>query len=390
MEFFTRTNIDFMGQRRLWAMLSAALVIGAAVAVFVHGKLNVGIDFTGGTQLTVRFAEAVQLEEMRAELASAGFPAAQLQRFGDADHHEVLIRVPLGSEAEGVGAQVVDALSARYGGSQGFDLNRRGSAALASLLMEADPLQLGALDELAAREQYDQVATSILERRRDEGILSSYDQLATVDGVTPEILQVLRSGTTLGPFSLLGEETVGPQVGSELRTKGVYAVVFSLLGMLAYIWFRFELRFGIGALIALVHDVLITLGLFAVLDYEFNLTTIAAFLTLVGYSVNDTVVVFDRVRENMRLRPRDDFELTLNRSVNQTLSRTILTSGTTLLAVAALYFLGGDVLRGFAFVLMIGVIVGTYSSIFVASPIALIWDRFTGGRQAAAPARATS
>jgi preprotein translocase subunit SecF len=151
--------------------------------------------------------------------------------------------------------------------------------------------------------------------------------------------------------------------------------------MLCYITFRFELRYGIGALVAVTHDVLVVLGLFAWAGFEFNLTTIAGFLTLVGYSVNDTVVVFDRVRENLRRSRRDSFVTTINKSLNQTLSRTVLTSGTTLLTVGSLLFFGGDVLRGAAFILTVGVIVGTYSSIYVASPFALLWERLTVRRR---------
>jgi preprotein translocase subunit SecF len=390
MEFFTHANFDFMGRRRLFATISVIAIVVSAFAVFVHGKLNVGIEFAGGSQLTLRFRDAIDLEGLRKTLAARGVGDAQLQRFGEAENHEVMIRVPAAADAAQTGgARVVEALAAEYGTGTGFDLNRRGADALSALLFEADPLSLRSLDEIAARQQYDDVAAAVLERRKEVGILSSYEQLGGIAAVGPEVLEVLQAKTTLGAFSILGEESVGPQVGSELRQKGIYAVLFSLLGMLAYIWFRFELRFGVGALVALLHDVLITLGLFAALDYEFNLTTVAAFLTLVGYSVNDTVVVFDRVRENMRARPREDFEQTLNIALNQTLSRTILTGLTTLLAVGALYFLGGDVLKGFGFVLLIGIFVGTYSSIFVASPIALVWDRIAHRRTVSAkPARA--
>ncbi|MCP4654948.1 MAG: protein translocase subunit SecF, partial [bacterium] len=168
------------------------------------------------------------------------------------------------------------------------------------------------------------------------------------------------------------------QIGSELTRKGILSVALSLVGMLLYIWYRFELRYGIGALVAVFHDFLITLGLFALVNYEFNLPTIAAFLTLVGYSVNDTVVIFDRVRENRRRDRRAPLVNIMNKSLNQTLSRTILTSGTTLMVVGCLFFLGGEVIRGFAFVLLVGIVVGTYSSIFVASPFALLWERFFG------------
>ena len=191
-------------------------------------------------------------------------------------------------------------------------------------------------------------------------------------------MATLESDTYLGAFNILQNENVGPQIGGELRTKGILAVVLSLLGMLMYIWYRFELRFGVGALVAVFHDFLITLGLFAMVNYEFNLSTIAAFLTLVGYSVNDTVVIFDRVRENMRRNRRMPLIDIMNVSVNQTLSRTILTSGTTLLVVGCLFAMGGEVIRGFAFVLLVGVLVGTYSSIFVASPFALLWEKYFG------------
>jgi preprotein translocase SecF subunit len=159
--------------------------------------------------------------------------------------------------------------------------------------------------------------------------------------------------------------------------------------MLVYIWIRFELRFGIGAVMACLHDVLVTLGLYALFGFEFNLTTVAAFLTLIGYSVNDTVVIFDRIRENMRKSRRKPLIEIMNESINQTLSRTILTGGSTLLALAALLWLGGDVIRGFAFVMLVGILVGTYSSIYVASPFALLWERYFGvkGERRAAPAR---
>jgi preprotein translocase subunit SecF len=183
---------------------------------------------------------------------------------------------------------------------------------------------------------------------------------------------------TLGTFTVTGVENVGPQIGEELRTQGFWAVVLSLIAMLGYIWIRFELRFGVGAVIALLHDVLITLGIYALMDYEFNLTTIAAFLTLVGYSVNDKVVIFDRVRENVRKSRRKPLVEIVNESINQTLSRTILTGGSTLLVLLCLLIWGGEVLRGFAFVMFVGILIGTYSSIYTACPFALLWEQLFG------------
>ena len=189
------------------------------------------------------------------------------------------------------------------------------------------------------------------------------------------ITEALNSGFG-GEFEILNSESVGPKVGSDLRRQAVFATLYALAGILIYIAFRFEWIYGAAAVFAVFHDTLITLGFFSVFDKEINLTVIAALLTLVGYSVNDTIVVFDRVRENLRLSRRMNFESILNRSINQTLSRTILTSGLTLVAALAMYFFGGEVINNFAFALVIGVLIGTYSSIAVAAPMVLIYDEY--------------
>ena len=175
-------------------------------------------------------------------------------------------------------------------------------------------------------------------------------------------------------FSVERVEMVGPKVGRDLREKAVLAMVYALLGILAYITIRFEFRFGLAAIISLAHDTLVTVGFFSILDKEFTLTVIAALLTVIGYSLHDTIVVFDRIRENTRLKRGIDIEKVFNISINQTLSRTILTSGTTLVVILCIFFFGGEVIHDFSFALLIGVLVGTYSSIFVASPIILSWD----------------
>ncbi len=169
-------------------------------------------------------------------------------------------------------------------------------------------------------------------------------------------------------------EFVGPQVGEELKLKGLYAIIFSLLGILTYVWFRFEWQFGIAAIIALAHDAIATIGLFAITQMEFNLSTVAAILMIAGYSINDTVVVFDRIRENLRKYKKKPLGELLNSSINQTLSRTVMTSITTLLALIALYVFGGEVIRGFVYALIFGILIGTYSSIFVASPVLLFMN----------------
>src|SRR5499427_2598670 len=203
------------------------------------------------------------------------------------------------------------------------------------------------------------------------------------------IISALNKGFQ-GQFEVLSATSIGPKVGDDLKRQAVFATLYALAGILIYIAFRFEWIYGAAAVFAVFHDTLITLGFFSLFNYEINLTVIAALLTLVGYSVNDTIVVFDRVRENLKTRRRDDFETILNDSINQTLSRTILTSGLTFLTVLALFIFGGDIINNFAFAIVIGIIVGTYSSIAVASPLVLIYMNMRGRAlpQPAAPARA--
>jgi preprotein translocase subunit SecF len=406
MEFFRDSKFDFMGARRLWLWLSVLSAVASVVVLFALGGLNLGIDFTGGTQITLKFADRPELDELRGVLSGAGIQGAQIQRFGDAESNEVILKTPplgadspSGADSSGAPASqdesqdggpetermVVDAFNQRYNSDLGskIDLNQQGTETLTSLLVRRDPESLESTDLEGAKDHYGKVAAAIMGLRKDVGLLDSWETLGELGEVSPAVVSALRDEAALGEFSVLSAETVGSQIGSELRVKGILAVAFSIVGMLGYIWLRFELRFGIGAVVATFHDVLITLGLFALFGYEFNLTTIAAFLTVVGYSVNDTVVVFDRVRENLRRTRREPLEAVLNLSLNQTLSRTVLTSGSTLLAVGTLFLLGGDVIRGLAFVLLIGIVVGTYSSVFVASPIVLMWENMFGREQRA-------
>ncbi|HVO25834.1 MAG TPA: protein translocase subunit SecF [Candidatus Margulisiibacteriota bacterium] len=194
-------------------------------------------------------------------------------------------------------------------------------------------------------------------------------------GITDTVTQALQQQFGKDHFEVLRVELVGPRVGSELRQRALLAVMFSTVLMAAYIWFRFEFRFGIGAAVALVHDVLVAIGALSVFNYEIDLTVVAALLTVVGFSVHDTVIVCDRIRENMRKGRRESIGNIINRSINETLSRTVLTTGTAILVVLSLFILGGNVIRGFAFTLLVGFIIGTYSSIYIASPIVLWMER---------------
>jgi preprotein translocase subunit SecF len=266
-------------------------------------------------------------------------------------------------------------------GSAKLDFNNAGLDILYKNLMEVDPdyqrAQSKTLQDI--QNHYRDVAKAMLDYRDKVGggLVSALDSLKAAPGVTAADIDALKKGYYTGPFSVKGVESVGAIVGSDLRRRAVLAVGLSFLGMLVYVGFRFKPIYGVGAVVALFHDLAITLGLFALTKKEISLTVIAALLTLVGYSMNDTIVVFDRVRENLRTLRKDKLYNVLNLSINQTLSRTIMTSGMTFLSVFALYVFGGEVLNGFSFALTVGIIIGTYSSIAIASPIVEWWYRIT-------------
>ena len=377
------TNIPFLTYRRIALPLSLAVILaGLAYELSGHG-LNLGIDFVGGTQVTVKFKTAPDLAQLRDTMADLTTGTPALQRFDEAEKHEILIRVqnPEGEEGDFT-APIIDLLhrdlNADLGGA--FDLNTQGAQELTQLLVADDP-DGTALDAEGAAEHYRPMADAVLELRKERGIITSMDELDGVEALSPNVRAFIEERAALGAFALLGAESVGPSVGEDLQEKAQAAILFSMVGMLAYIWLRFQLPFGVGAVAALFHDVLITVSALAITSREINLSTIAALLALVGYSVNDTVVVFDRVRENLKLHRGEDLEQLMNTSINQTLSRTFITSGTTLVVILSLYIFGGEVINTFAFVLLVGIIVGTYSSIFVASPVALWVHRLLAARR---------
>ena len=300
MRIFQNANYNFIKWR--WhALIVSVVVIWAGVAtIFLRGGLPLGIDFTGGTVVTLEFSKPVGEDAVRAALGPIGSEAV-VQRLvsSDASKTDIMVRMPL------------------------------------------TPGQQANLDQDAAR-----------------------------------IVQLIRAAN-LGDFIPLKSDIVGPTVGADLQRKGIWATVASLGGILIYVAFRFRLTFAIGAIVATFHDILITLVLLTWFNYDLSLNVIAAILTIAGYSVNDTIVVFDRVRENQRAARREPLDQVVNRSVNQTLGRTIITSGTTFLAVFALYLFGGEVLRGFAFTMIVGIITGTYSTVFIAAAIAIILSRRT-------------
>ena len=239
-----------------------------------------------------------------------------------------------------------------------------------------------------SEQQLQQLVHSLLAARDSDhsGLITNFNELSSVPGVNAGIMNTLQQETYLAPFHVMQVQMVGPKVGADLRNKAILATLYALGGMLVYIAFRFEWIYGLGAVIAVFHDTIITIGLFSLFREEISMTVIAALLTLVGYSMNDTIVIFDRIRENLKMSRREPLEQVMNRSVNQTLSRTVMTSGLTFLTVIALFVFGGPVLHGFSFALLCGIIVGTYSSVFIASPIVLFWHNYTDQRRRTAPA----
>jgi preprotein translocase subunit SecF len=218
------------------------------------------------------------------------------------------------------------------------------------------------------------------------GLLSSFDQLSGVPGITPQMIAVMKQELSLSPFTIRQTEVVGPKVGADLQKTAILATLYALGGMLVYIAFRFEWIYGVAAVIAVFHDTIITIGLFSIFEREIGLTVVAALLTIVGYSMNDTIVIFDRIRENLKILRREKYATLVNLSINQTLSRTIMTSGLTFLTALALFLFGGQVLNNFAFALVVGILIGTYSSIFIASPILVFWQDLLEKRKRVAPA----
>jgi preprotein translocase subunit SecF len=383
MELFKNTNFDFLGKK--WPFIGLSLVLTAAGLISIGIKgMRYGIDFKGGTEIKLRFAQEPPVQQIRSAFESKLPGEISVQQVSGKP--EVLIETEIRDEKElNANRQLIDeTVRGMFGSSASglIDLNNSSSTELADRLR--GPLQQAGVP-LSEQDLQDLTAAINAYRAGHGGILRSADELAGVKGVTPKVIEVLKANTVLGPFTILSTDVVGPKIGAELRRQAVLATLYALAGMLVYIAFRFEWIYGVAAVIAVFHDTIITIGLFSLFNKPISLTVVAALLTLVGYSMNDTIVVFDRIRENLKTVRRESLENVINLSINQTLSRTVLTSGLTLLTALALWMFGGDVLNGFSFALVMGILVGTYSSVFVASPILVFWQNFRGkGKPAAA------
>ena len=312
-ELFRSTRIDWLGKK--WFFLGFSLIFSVAgiLSILFWHHIPLGVDFRGGTQVTVRFDATPNEDHIRSAVASKGLRDARIQRISD----------PSGNAAN-------------------------------------------------------EVVISLPESKNE----------ATEDQGRAAIADALTSNYHDSGFAIQKVDIVGPTAGKQLQKQAWLATVYSLIGMLAYLWFRFELIYGVAAVVAVFHDTLITVGAFSLTNKEIDLTVIAAILTLIGYSMNDTVVVFDRIRENLATSRRESLSDVVNRSINQTLSRTVLSSGLTFLTVLSLYLFGGAVLHGFSFALVIGIMIGTYSSIAVAAPMLVAYQdwRASKGRVSTLPA----
>ena len=374
-EVLQKTNIDFMGKGKITLALSGIVFLACLGALFANG-INYGIEFTGGTAMQVKFLEPPDLTAIRSDLGDAmgaegisGTPI--VTTVGDLALNEVSIRIGnTGADGDDQIAtrlvveslRTADDLRSREAGK--INLNEDEIREIRDALVQA-----GA----ATADHADAFSEALRERRRELAILAAPSDLDGVVGLTPEIRSFLDGSTYFGSFTLRSQSYIGPAVGDELLSKALWAILGSLGGVLVYIAFRFQIRWGLAAIIALVHDSVITLGLFSLFGQEMSLPVVASFLTLIGYSVNDTVVVFDRIRENLRAKGGLRMTDIVNNSINQTLSRTVITSGLTWIVVLSLWMFGGEALKAFSFVLVIGVVVGSYSSICVASPVLVLW-----------------
>ena len=317
-ELFREVKVDWLGRK--WYFLAFSLIFSVAgiLSMLFWHHIPLGVDFRGGTQVTVHFSSTPNEDHIRAALARAGVRDERVQR-----------------------------ISGAPGAGNG---------------MAANDVIIGLPQSTAQDTAHDQGRAAV-----ENALNANYHDSA---------------------FTVQQVDIVGPTAGKQLQHQAWLATIYSLVGMLIYLWFRFELIYGVAAVVAVFHDTLITVGFFSLTNQEITLTVIAAILTLIGYSMNDTIVVFDRIRENLALSRRETLSQVVNRSINQTLSRTVLTSGLTFLSVLSLYVFGGEVLHGFSFALVIGILIGTYSSIAVAAPMLVAYQdwRAKQGKRAALPA----
>jgi preprotein translocase subunit SecF len=374
---FKTPHIKFMKYKYIALAITGAIVLAGVLNVTVGKGLKLGVDFGGGTLIRVMFKTRAEVTDIRQTLKDVGLGNSSIQETGKAGHEfqirtmQVIKGIDPEKEVEAheqLGNRVIAALKGDDGQAEiqrGLkDLNNIDTRELTTILSAAFPTEAA------------QLAEKIVGQRGApaKGIFTDYAELAEA-GIQPDVITFLKDKTFLGKMTVISKETVGPQAGADLRKKATLAAIWALLGMLAYIAFRFKLEYGVAAIFTLTQDVLITLSIYSFTNREINLPIIAAILTIVGFTINDTIVIFDRVRENTKIVRKETLENIMNLSLNQCLGRTIITSGTVFLTLLALYLFGGEVINDFAFCMLIGTIEGIYSTVALSCPVVIWWQK---------------
>jgi len=405
-EIFKNANYNFLGKRWLFIGFSLLFLLAGAISIawrVADGDpstraFNLGIDFTGGTLVNVKFKEPPDLGRLRSVIEGQGVESSKItlqpisEQVGQAPKNEVFIRLPTmpsvmreagqsetADETDIGKLKILAALKELNNPSERdkTDLNLIGRNALKEKLAELNPLNLRAGDAEESERVYGGVSARIVDYRERErgGIFGSVAEIQNLGGIESQIMAALEEHFFTGVAAVRSAEAVSPQIGADLRNRAVYVTLAACAGMLVYVAVRFKSwGYGLGAVVAVFHDVLVTLGVFSIMRWEVDLNLVGALLSLIGFSMNDTIVIFDRVREKRVLKRREGLEELTNRSINETLSRTALTNGTAFLCASSLVLFGGEVLRSFSWALLIGVLVGTYSTLYIASPFMLWWE----------------
>ncbi|MDD3627292.1 MAG: protein translocase subunit SecF [bacterium] len=389
MQWLSNTKFDFVNSRNKAYILSGTVIlIGLIFIFFIRGGLNYGIDFDGGIKMQVKFEKELSLADQNKIRKDLN---VSVKRIIGKEGAEIIIEKKIPSFSEELSDKLIKArnskgsfksieeaamvLELKEGQMKDFrrifTVDTVKTPEINELKKEQEPTFV--VDSTKPEENYEKINLNTANKKEMKNGIAELMTQSIVDSFSEDLNELFAA---TNKFEIRETTLIGPKVGKELRKTAFVIIIFALIGLLIYISIRFELKYAVGAILALIHDVLVTVGIFSILNKEFNITIIAAIMTIIGYSLNDTIVIFDRIRENIKTsRHKGSFEELMNLSINSTLSRTILTSVTTFIVVLAIFIWGGEALHDFSFALIIGIITGTYSSIFVASPLLVEWNR---------------
>ena len=377
MQLFKTPHIKFLKYKYVALAVTGIIVLAGVLNITVFKGLKLGVDFGEGTLLRIMLTTSSNEGQIRDLLGSVGLGKSQVQRSGNTGREFQIRAMQTVNTKAGEQDQLeahemlADKIIAALRGNDGKAELARGLVDLNVI----DEAGLSRLFESAFPGSGPDAAHKVIAFRNEAGIIADFKDLDGL-GLKPEALAFLKDKSFLGKMTVLSRETVGPQVGADLRRKAVQATIWSLIGMLIYIALRFKLEYGVAAVFTLAQDVLITMSFYSFTNREINLPIIAGILTIVGFSINDTIVIFDRVRENQKTMRSKSLEEVMNLSLNQCLARTIITSGTVFLTVLALFLFGGEVINDFAFLMLIGTIEGVYSTVYLSCPVVLFWQKW--------------